>query len=328
MVYPSYSIAIRTLGTAGDKYRQELESICLQTVQPERVLVYIAEGYSRPEFSIGKEEYVWVKKGLVAQRALPYDEITSDCILMMDDDVLLAPDSTERMLKAMTEHGADAVGADFFPTHRMGFLMKAYAAAVSFVFPHWSRKWAFKIHNNGSFSYNNHPSRSFYWSQSCSGVAFLWKKSVLKELHHSDELWHDSLGFAYADDMVLTYKLFLNGGHLGVLYDSGAVHLDAQSNSSGFKKSSDRIYIRTKAQFMIWYRCIYRNGADTAVSRLLAAAAYGLKAFLLTFVMCGASVFKLDKSIIVYYMKGLHDGFRTVHSQEFRSIPSYYLKKR
>jgi len=54
MTLPSYSIAIRTLGTAGDKFRRELESLCAQTVQPEKVLVYIAEGYPRPDFTVGK----------------------------------------------------------------------------------------------------------------------------------------------------------------------------------------------------------------------------------------------------------------------------------
>ena len=89
----SYSIAIRTLGAAGDKFRMELESIITQTVQPERVMVYIAEGYPRPEFTVGREEYVWVKKGMVAQRALPYDDISSEYIMMLDDDVMLAAES-------------------------------------------------------------------------------------------------------------------------------------------------------------------------------------------------------------------------------------------
>ena len=91
----TYSIAIRTLGTAGEKFRQELESIRAQTLLPDRVLVYIAEGYPRPGFTVGREEYIPVKKGMFTQRALPYDEVTSDCILLLDDDVLLLPGSTE-----------------------------------------------------------------------------------------------------------------------------------------------------------------------------------------------------------------------------------------
>ena len=37
----SYSIAIRTLGKGGEKYKQELESICHQSIQPDKVIVYI-----------------------------------------------------------------------------------------------------------------------------------------------------------------------------------------------------------------------------------------------------------------------------------------------
>ena len=59
----SYSIAIRTLGTTGEMFRKELESLYAQTVQPERVVSYIAEGYKRPGFTVGKEEYVRVPKG-------------------------------------------------------------------------------------------------------------------------------------------------------------------------------------------------------------------------------------------------------------------------
>ena len=83
----TYSVAIRTLGTNPTILKRELESVARQTVQPEKVVVYIAQGYERPAFTVGNEEYVWVKKEMVAQRALRYDEIDSDVVLMLDDDV-------------------------------------------------------------------------------------------------------------------------------------------------------------------------------------------------------------------------------------------------
>ena len=131
----SYSIAIRTLGTAGAKYLEELRSITRQTIQPEKVVVYIADGYERPKEQIGREEYVWVKKGMMAQRALQYNEISSDCILLMDDDVLLAPDSAERLLHAMEDQSADCVGADTFKNQDLPIAGKIYAAVTSLVFP-------------------------------------------------------------------------------------------------------------------------------------------------------------------------------------------------
>ena len=323
MVIPSYSIAIRTLGTSGDKYYKELESIKVQTVQPERVLVYIAEGYTRPDYTVGKEEYVWVKKGIMAQRALPYSEIESECILMLDDDVQLGPESAERMLRAMVENKADAVGADVFKSHEMSFPMKAYAAITNFVFPHRSEKWAFKIHRWGSFSYNDKPSKPFYWSQSCAGTAILFRKEAFLGFHPEDELWLESLGFPYGADQLEYYKFYSNGGRLGILYDSGVIHLDARSASGVFQKSQEYIYVRTRALYMNWYRSLYRNGKDTAASRLAAAIAFGFKALWLVSVMCGAAIIKWDGRFVSSYFKGLRDGMRAVRSPEFRNLPPY-----
>ena len=324
---PSYSIAIRTLGTSGEKFRKELESICAQTVQPERVMVYIADGHDRPEFTVGKEQYVWVKKGMVAQRALPYSEISSDCILLLDDDVVLAPDSAEHMLRAVVEHGADALGADVFKNHEMPFSTKVFAAISNLVFPHRSRMWAFKNHRNGSFSYNNHPSKPFYWSQNCGGPAMLWRKEALAKVHLEDERWLDDLGFAYLEDTLETYKLHLNGGKLGVLYDSGITHLDARSSSDTYKTRPDRLYIRTKASFMVWWRSCYRNGVDTPFSRFLAAVSFGFKSLWLIPVTCCAALLRWDKSYLSLYFKGLRDGFRDVRSEPFCSLPPFVSEK-
>ncbi len=323
MTHPSYSIAIRTLGTTGEKFQKELESICAQTVQPKKVVIYIADGYERPNFTVGKEEYVWVPKGMMPQRVLPYVEITSDCILMLDDDVLLAPDSAEKMLRAMAEQNADCVGADVFQNHRMPLKTKVYAALTNLVFPHWSQKWAFKIHRNGSFSYNTRPKRDFYWSQSCGGPAMLWRKDALLKIHLEDELWLDKLGFAYGDDQLETYKLHANSGHLGVLYNAGITNLDAQSSSGAFRKGTEYFYTRTKALFMVWCRTCYKNGKDTVWTRFLAATAFSFKALWLIHVMTAAAITKRNIRVLSSYFRGLRDGWKEVHSPEFQALPPY-----
>lgn len=320
---PSYSIAIRTLGTAGDVFRRELDSICAQTMQPERVLVYIADGYSRPEFSVGREEYVWVKKGMMAQRALHYDEISSDCILMLDDDVEMAPDSAEKMLNALVESKADCVGADVFQNHKMPLKTRVFAVVTNLVFPHRNQKWAFKILRNGSFSYNAHPKNSFYWSQSCGGPAALWRKEAFLSMHFEDELWLESVGFPYGEDALVSYKLHTNSGRLGVLYDSGITNLDAQSSSGTFRKSPDHIYIRTKASLMTWWRMCYKTGKDTRGSRFPAAIAFGFKSIWLFLVMSFASLIKWDGHYLTAYCKGFKEGWRDVHSADFQNLPPY-----
>lgn len=319
----TYSIAIRTLGDSGELFREELRSIAAQTVQPDRVLVYIAEGYARPDFTVGREEYVWVKKGMVSQRIRPYDEIASEVLFLLDDDVRLAPDSAERLLRAMETYGADCVGSDTFRNQSLPLSAKIYAAVTNLVFPHWNGRWAFRIRRNGSFSYNNRPVRSFYWSQNCGGNAMMWRKSVYRQLSLEDESWLDELPFAYSDDMVESYKVYKNGFRLGVLYDAGCVHLDGGSSSRSFRRGSQWLRTRTAASFIIWWRTIYQPSRPCPADRWFTVGCYAAKALWLLVVMCGFSVVRLSPRAVGSYIKGLAEGWRFVHTGKFRQLNAY-----
>ncbi|MCH5330732.1 MAG: glycosyltransferase [Alistipes sp.] len=321
----TYSVAIRTLGLGGDIFRRELEEIAAQTVQPDRVLVYIAEGAPLPEYRIGKEEYVWVGRGMMSQRLRRYDEIGSDCILMLDDDVSLQPDSVAAMLTALAENDADCVGADTFGMHERPLAAKIYAALTNFVFPHCDDRWAFKIRRNGSFSYNRSPKAGFLLSQSCAGNAMLWRKSTYDKLRFEDELWLDEFAFAYGDDMLESYKVHKNGFRLGVVYDSGIVHLDARSASGGFRKSPEWIYTRTKVGFLIWWRSCYRTGGNTACERFAAAFSFFCKSAWQLLGITAVSLSGFSFGMVVSYLKGLRDGRRYARLDGFGNSGPYII---
>ena len=323
----TYSIAIRTLGLGGDNFRRELESIALQTVQPERIIVYIAEGYERPPFTVGREEYVWVKKGMVAQRVLPYKEISSQCIIMLDDDVELHPCSAERMLREMEEGGYDCMGGDIFENHRMTALAKVKAMVTNLVFPHGGQKWAFKIHRNGSFSYINRPVRPCYPSQSCGGGVMLFRKDVYHKMRFEDELWLERLGFTYGEDLIVSHKLYRNGYRLGVSFDAEIKNLDSSTSSGAYRRSPDRMRLRTRAIFIMWWRTGYNLDSNSRTEKVLTAIAFILKTLWMIFVMTGASVVMRKTSYIVQYIQGLREGWQFVHTPKFKSIPNYILPK-
>lgn len=317
----SYSIAIRTLATNPDVLKRELESIVSQTVQPEKAIIYIAEKYERPFFQIGKEEYVWVRKGMVAQRALEYREIDSDVILMLDDDVELAPDSAERMLKAMEDNGSDCVAADTFKNQDMTWIQRIFAFLSNGVYARRDDGWAFKQKRDGGFSYNGHPRNSFCMTETFAGPCWMVKKNVLKSVHLEDELWLDRMGFSYGDDAVESYKLFMNGFKCGVLYDSGVKNLDAKSSSSIYHKTDKKFYIRSYGMFATWWRMIYTSRDKQWLSALL----FGLKAWWQLNLHVLLGIVKLNVKIPLNYMKGLKDAWVFVHSDEFKAIPPYII---
>lgn len=95
----TYSVAIRTLGLSRESLTKTLQGVFRQTYAPETVNIYIAEGYEIPDFRVGTERYIYVGKGMMSQRALDYEEIDSDIILMLDDDIYLDSDVAQRMVR-------------------------------------------------------------------------------------------------------------------------------------------------------------------------------------------------------------------------------------
>lgn len=320
----TYSVAIRTLGTSGDMFRRELESLHKQTIKPDKIIVYIAKGYKRPEFQIGIEEYVWVKKGLVSQRALQYREIDSKYILLLDDDVELAPNSVELLYKALKENNADVVGADTFRTHELSLKDKFVAAVSNWVFPHCDKNWAFKLNSHGSSSYLYKPVKDCYPSQSCSGPASLWRKSTRLALHAEDEIIFDAIKHM-TEDQAMFGKVYLSGYRLFVHYNCGIVHLDARINSQKYDNDPDRYYYRSRRLFILWWRTCYEPNAHKSKCVFL----YVLKQIWLLFVHIGIALvtFKLRTPYI--FIKGIVDGIRFVGTPNYKKVPGFleYKKK-
>lgn len=342
-----YSIAIRTLGTAGVKFRQELESIARQTIQPERVVVYVAEtsGVKFVDGTIGKEEYRYVRKGMVAQRALPYEELTSPYLLLLDDDVELAPDSVERLLMSLVKSDVDAVGADIFKNQEMSQPLKVFAILSNWVSPHRDTRWAYKVTRTGAFSYlsankiaelralaNEGTLRLGLClpTQKLDGPCVMWKKDTLLALRWEDEQWMDRLSeFAYGDDLVESYKCYVNGGKLLLNYDAGVTYLNAKTASSTYHHTHKKYYIRSLMSALIWYRTRYEvNIKCKKENAKLLALSFALKCVWLLLVNIIAGVLLLDLRIPVYYVQGLVDAWRFAHSEEYARVGSYHWIER
>ena len=317
----SYSVAIRTLGTSPETLRMELLSLHRQTVMPDAIFIYIAEGYARPDFRVGMERYIEVPKGMVSQRALDYNEINSEYILLLDDDVVLADDSAETLLRQAVENSADCVAADTFANHRMSVASKLKAIISNFVFPSYGREWAFRMHSNGSFSYINNPTNDVYPSQSAAGPASLWKKRSLLAIHLEDEIWLDRFGFAYGDDDLEFYKLYVNGGRLLVSFSSGIVNLDSKSSSASFQRDSRKFFVRSISNLIRWHRMQYLPRKRW--SRIPASFSFGFKEAWLCLIHLAISVTQFDVRPAKYFMSGIIKGFVFISSEDYKNLRKY-----
>lgn len=252
-----YTVAIRSLGTAGEKYQRELDSLCTQTIPPKEILVYIAEGYPIPKETCGRERYIYVKKGMVAQRALQYDEITTEYILFLDDDVFLPDNGVEHLFRQMRKYGADVVSPNTFSNFKMKGKVKMLNLILGKLIPFEYDRWLYKIARTGGSFYNKKPSKDFYWSETNAGPCFLCKKNDFLNIHFEDELWLDETPYALPEDQVMFYKMHLNDLKIGTSMDSGIIHLDA---GTAVQTSSDKeiklLYSEVRNQIIFWHRFI------------------------------------------------------------------------
>lgn len=255
-----YTVVIRTLGTAGEKYQRELDSLCAQTVPPKKILVYIAEGYPIPKETCGREHYIYVKKGMVRQRALCYDEVMTDYILFLDDDVYLPPDGVENLINAMIRHNVDVISPNTFENHKMGKATLLRNMLLGKIMPFRSETWSYKMLLSGGFSFNINPTKDFYLSESNAGPCFLCRKYDFLRIRLQDDLWLDEAPYSLPEDQVMFYKMYLAGLRIGTLFNSGIVHLDAGTSVSNNSERTNKIlYSEVRNQTIFWYKYIRPN---------------------------------------------------------------------
>lgn len=320
----SYSVAIRTLGTAGEKYQMELESIIAQTIKPQKIVVYIAEGYPIPKETVGVEEYVYVKKGMVAQRALDYSEISDEWILLLDDDMQLPPDYVEKAYAGAKQFNADCVNADLFGYNEINLKRKIVLMMVG-SYPLLSDKWGFTIGKNGRFNYNPRVRRNFYRSQTGAGGCIFIKKKCLLAIEFDQELWMDEEGYPMGEDQVFNYKLYKNGYNLITYYNNGIVNLDAASGGKG--PSPQRYRNNNFLLFVLWYRTCMDISTNRWYNKIACLLAYIFRLSInlgYVFVSC---IRKFRLFYFTGYILGIVDGIAYVNSSKYRIHNNFIVSK-
>ncbi len=319
-----YDVLIRTIGKAGEKYVDEIRSLYHQTILPNRVIVYIAEGFNLPP-RVDKEEYIIVHKGLVHQRAvIPDDNV--DFLLVLDDDVYMPPDAVEKMYAQLINNSVDCVIPDTFPTHNLSMKEKLVAYFSNDVTPRCNDGYAVKIKKSGAFSYNNCPPKGALLETQCgAGPAFFIKKATFAAIRYSEEVWVDDFpAGTFYEDQLMFYKLYKNGCRMQMWYDSGVKHLDAGTNNQK-EKSYEKLLYRAMANYVIWHRSILGT-VTGSWERFLCHMAYFYR------FMCGVNTrlvfacLRFSPKHFVAYIKGNIKGIRYVQGDVYKNLPPYIIE--
>ena len=321
-MYPSYSVAIRPLGKAGTIYEDLIHSLCSQSVPPEKIVVYIAEGYVIPK-QVENEIYVSCKKGMMSQRALPYHEIDSEWILFCDDDILLEKNAVKTLFDAVLDNNAECIAPNVFPNHQMPFKEKMLAAVFQGTWPSRYSKYAFRIRRSAHYSYRVKPPEVMV-TQSFAGPCFLMKKKVFLEMDYSSECWIDQFPYALGDDQLIAYKLFVNGYTSLIHYNAGIIHRDAQTAHSDSKR--ERYFNVRVLQYIIWHRTFFETRLS-GVGRLVSVLCFYAQFICNLMVSAIPSLIRGDKSKTDASIRALRCGRQYVQSADYQRIPKFRLNR-
>lgn len=324
----NYSIAIRTLGKAGEKYRKLLSSIAESRLRPDKVIVVLPEGYEPPAERLGYEQFVYCSKSMIGQRLEALKYIDSEYTLFLDDDISFAPDFVDKLIKPLNEGLFDCSTGplfSFFPASTAGTIAGTLTGSVSVSLFH--RDMYVKILRTGGWSYHtfNTNVERYYLTESFAWTCFMIRNAVVRDLDMEDEVcWIEKYGYAYGDDRVMAYKLIKRGYRACIVSNALYDHNDAKTSTSSSEMSNTKpMFCKGYFHVVFWHRFI-QNIEKTWLMRAYSAICLG-------YWFVGMYFYHLLKSLKPGYgdhfrafRGGIRAGMKYISSQEYRELPPIF----
>ena len=273
-----YSVLIRTLGNAGEKYQKLLASIKELTPQPQEVVVVLPHGYSEPVDRLGYETIIYSEKGMYYQRVRGIEYCKTKYALICDDDVCFEKDFVTKLHKPIQD-GLSSISAaplySFLP--KKGLMTVATTIMTSAMPTVFHKDRYVSVLKSTGYSFNRRLDMSqtkYYESTSVAGTCFYADVEALKKCRLQDEFWMDDHGYAAMEDQTLIYKAWLNGYKTIVVSNAFYEHMDGKTSIRNNSRATN--YSLTYNRVIFWDRFIYRM-EHGAIGRLAAKICFGYR---------------------------------------------------
>lgn len=319
MMNLEYSVVIRTLGTAGQKYQALLDSIAKQSIQPAEVIVVIPHDYELPEERLGYERFVRSDKGMVIQRTIGAREAKSRYCLFVDDDVCFDDSFIEKILEPLIQKRADVVFPifrDMLPVRKKAKFM---AAILATAIPCEKEKSFTSIIRTGGYSYN--PANSFkgwYKAETAPGTCFFCERDTFLKINFEEELWLGQAEYELPEDQVMFYKFCKLGYNVVGVGNLNFEHLDAGKNSPNrIKKAS---FAMSCNKTIFWHRFIWKPDKNS-FSQFFSLMCFVYSVIARFIYVCFKACVNKDLDLITFSLKGYKQAYTFLKSEEYKRIP-------
>lgn len=317
----NYSIVIRTMGKAKDKYQKLLNAISLLSPKPQEVIVVLPEGYELPEETLGWERFCYSHKGMVTQRLFGLNQCKTKYALVCDDDVCFKSDFVQKLYDPIKK-GLCRISAgpllSYLPKKGMQSILHAITGAEV---PKLRKDNKFiSVLSTSGYSYNRNidtAERDFLYADSLPWTCFFCEVNAIKEIHLEEETWLELHGYASLDDQTMFYKAKLLGIKTIVVTDAEYEHLDAMTSR---KVLSDIAYAMEFNRYVFWHRFIYDMDYGWKKKKdIIAIRYYFICKFFYNLLRLLNG--KLDMQAFKAKKQALSDAKSYVKSEEYRKLP-------
>lgn len=325
----SYSVAIRTLGTAGEKYEKLLNSIRKQTVQPEKTVVVLPEGCALPHYRLGIEEFVYSRKGMMPQRLESLKYIDSQYTLFCDDDVEFSEDFTLKLVEPLESFGYSVSAGpllDFFPPDSLKYTLASLLGGACVMVRGRGNTYV-RLLRTGGWSYNHSidtQSHKVYYTESLPGTCYMAATTAMKAVHLEQEYWAERTGYSAFEDRIMIGKLIVNGYKACVVSDAKYTHNDGRTSVANLK--TEPIYAGAFNHYVFWHRFLY-SLSNNPREKLW------MKVCINYYIWMGRLYSRLlllsgrrTKEQAEASRKGVADAKQFVKSEEYRDLPKVICK--
>lgn len=313
-----FSVIIRTLGTADDKYKVLLNSIKNLDPPPREVIVVLPKGVEPPKERMGSETFIYCEKGMVKQRLVGINSCKTPYALVCDDDVSFGSDFVSKLHIPIKEGVGEISIAPLFTFLPIGLKQILFNAFTARAYPMMVNrdKQYIKILKSSGFSYNKRlTNKHYYLTESAPWTCFYGSISALKRIKMEEEEWLDKNGYAALDDQVMFYKANSLGIRTVVTTLTSYLHNDAKASkrSQGEYMAFCSTYNRT----VFWYKFIYlkQKCLPTKVASCISFLWFYVSNSLIDiFSFC---VGRIKKDEFINHFKGYGRALKDLHSQKY-----------
>lgn len=318
----TYSVVIRTLGLAGNKYMQMLRAIESQTIKPLEIIVVLAEGYEKPKEQLGYEKFVFCKKGIVTQRSFGTLQAKGDYILFLDDDVNFKQNMAEELIKPLEDGIADVsfpLLTEMLP--HGASILNAIVSLSLFPMIRDRKNNYIRILRSGGWSYNKNIDENkiaYYYSQSAPGTIYMARRSAALAIRFEEENWLELYSFSFPDDQINIYKYHKLGYKIVGISGLFVQHLDGMTE--GEERKAKTVYAGSKHGYIFWHRFIYMPN-NNPISKFYSSCCFYVPFVPSTIVGLVKAIKFRSLRLLKLKFKGFRDGKKFIKSEAYKNLP-------